>query len=163
MEWTARVRQTATYIEAIYKKVGRRLNKTIVKKRHICYNILVYAYEEKEGVNNMLLLLVIYMLLFLIFIFIVFAIVQIKLAGMNIKDFYSFIEANQTLDKLYRFSKKYDKLSSQDQLIFLKEAERVFDAFDKVPNMLWEEEYNKYMEVLDKYKDIKMVRWVNDN
>ena len=59
--------------------------------------------------------------------------------------------------------KKYDRLTSQDQLIFLKEAERVFDAFDKVPNMLWEEEYNKYMEVLDKYKDIKMVRWVNDN
>ena len=123
-----------------------------------------YIYdEEKEGVKNMLLLLVIYMLLFLIFIFIVFAIVQIKLAGLNIKDFYSFIEANQTLDKLYKFSKKYDRLTSQDQLIFLKEAERVFDAFDKVPNMLWEEEYNKYMEVLDKYKDIKMVRWVNDN
>lgn len=111
----------------------------------------------------MLLLLVIYMLLFLIFLFGAFAIVQIKLAGMKVKDFYSFIEANQTLDKLYRFSKKYDRLSSQDQLIFLSEAERVFDAFDKVPNMLWEEEYNKYMEVLDKYKDIKMVRWANDN
>ena len=111
----------------------------------------------------MLLLIVIYMLLFLIFIFIVFAIVQIKLAGMNVKDFYSFIEANQMLDKLYKFSKKYERLSNQDQLIFLKEAERVFEAFDKVPNILWEEEYSKYMEVLDKYKDIKMVRWANNN
>ena len=109
------------------------------------------------------LMTIIYLLLLIIFGLIVYAIMQLKLAGMNIKDFWSFIEANQTLDKLYRFSKKYERLSSQDQLIFLKEAERVFDAFDKVPNMLWEEEYNKYMEVLDKYKDIKMVRWVNDN
>jgi len=119
--------------------------------------------KKKEGVKNMLLLIVIYMLLFLIFIFVVFAIVQIRIAGMKVKDFYSFIEANQTLDKLYKFSKRYEKLSSQDQLVFLKEAEAVFDAFDKVPDMLWEEEYSKYMEVLDKYKDIKMVRWVNDN
>lgn len=119
--------------------------------------------RKKEGVKNMLLLIVIYMLLLLIFIFAVFAIVQIKLAGIKVKDFYSFIEANQMLDKLYRFSKRYDKLSSQDQLIFLKEAENVFSAFDKVPNMLWEEEYSKYMEVLDKYKDIKMARWVDNS
>ena len=39
------------------------------------------------------------------------------------------------------------------------EAEKVFNAFEKVPDLLWEEEYQKYMEVLDKYKDIKMVRW----
>ena len=88
-----------------------------------------------------------------------FAYVQIKAAGMNVRDFYSFVEANQMLDKLYRFSKKYEKLNSQDQLIFLSEAEKVFSAFDKVPDLLWEEEYQKYMDVLDKYKDIKMVRW----
>ena len=88
-----------------------------------------------------------------------FAYVQIKIAGMKVKDFYSFIQANQMLDKLYRFSKKYEKLSSQDQLIFLMEAENVFSAFDKVPDILWEEEYQKYMDVLDKYKDIKVVRW----
>ena len=39
------------------------------------------------------------------------------------------------------------------------EAEKVFSAFDKVPDILWEEEYQKYMDVLDKYKDIKVVRW----
>lgn len=107
----------------------------------------------------MLLMGIIYILIILIFILMMFAYVQIKIAGMNVKDFYSFIEANQTLDKLYRFSKKYEKLSSQDQLIFLSEAEKVFDAFNKVPDLLWEEEYQKYMDVLDKYKDIKMVRW----
>ena len=94
-----------------------------------------------------------------IFILAMFAYVQIKIAGMKVKDFYSFIQANQMLDKLYRFSKKYEKLSSQDQLIFLMEAEKVFSAFDKVPDILWEEEYQKYMDVLDKYKDIKVVRW----
>ena len=66
------------------------------------------------------------------------------------------------LDKLYNFAQKYQKLSSTEQLIFLREAEKVFEAFDKVPNMLWEEEYQKYMEVLDKYKDIKLVRWVQN-
>jgi hypothetical protein len=84
---------------------------------------------------------------------------QIKLSGIKIKDFWSFIEANQMLDKLDKFSRKYKKLTSQEQLIFLQEAEKVFYAFDKVPNMLWEEEYQKYIEVLEKYKDIKMIRW----
>ena len=98
----------------------------------------------------MVLLGIIYILIILAFILAMFAYVQ---------DFYSFIQANQMLDKLYRFSKKYEKLSSQDQLIFLMEAEKVFSAFDKVPDILWEEEYQKYMDVLDKYKDIKVVRW----
>ena len=107
----------------------------------------------------MLFIGIIYVLAILIFILIMFAYVQIKAAGMNVRDFYSFVEANQMLDKLYRFSKKYEKLNSQDQLIFLSEAEKVFSAFDKVPDLLWEEEYQKYMDVLDKYTDIKMVRW----
>ena len=104
-------------------------------------------------------LMIIYVLVFIIFALIAFAVLQIKMAGMKVKDFWSFIEANQVLDKLYRFAKKYEKLTSQEQLIFLMEAEKVFSAFDKVPSMLWEEEYQKYMEVLDKYKDIKMIRW----
>ncbi len=95
----------------------------------------------------------------LILLLLVIAIYQIKSAGMNVKDFWTFIKANDTLDKLYAFSSKYKKLSPQQQIIFLKEAEIIFDAFDKVPNALWEEEYNKYMEVLSKYKDIKMLRW----
>ena len=78
---------------------------------------------------------------------------------MNVKDFWTFIKANDTLDKLYAFSEKYERLSPQQQIIFLHEAEVVFDAFDKVPNALWEDEYNKYMEILGKYKDIKMLRW----
>ena len=109
-----------------------------------------------------MILLLIYVLIFLIFALVLFAVAQIRLAGMKVKDFWGFIEANQVLDKLYRFAKKYEKLSSQEQLIFLMEAEKVFSAFDKVPSMLWEEEYQKYMEVLDKYKDIKMIRWTEN-
>ena len=106
-----------------------------------------------------MILLIIYVLIFLIFSLILFAIAQIRLAGMKVKDFWGFIEANQVLDKLYRFAKKYERLSPQEQLVFLSEAEKVFTAFDKVPDMLWEEEYQKYMDVLDKYKNIKVVRW----
>ena len=107
----------------------------------------------------MTILTVIYILVFIIFALIAYAILQIKLFGMKVRDFWSFIEANQMLDKLYKFSKTYEKLNNQEQIIFLEEAEKVFDAFDKVPEVLWEEEYQKYMEVLDKYKNVKMVRW----
>ena len=106
-----------------------------------------------------MVLLLIYILVFVVFSLILFAVAQIKVAGMKVKDFGSFIEANQMLDKLYKFAKKYERLTAQEQLIFLSEADKVFNAFDKVPSMLWEEEYQKYMEVLDKYKNIKMVRW----
>ena len=105
---------------------------------------------------------VIYILVFIIFCLIAYAVFQIKMAGMHVKDFWSFIKANQTLDKLYAFSKRYENLSPQEQVIFLAEAETVFSAFDKVPDMLWEEEYSKYMEVLDKYKDIRMLRWTSN-
>lgn len=104
-------------------------------------------------------LTIIFMLLIVIIFLIAFAVMQIKTAGMNVKDFWSFIKANEVLDKLYAFSKKYEKLTTNEQLIFLKEAERVFEAFDKVPNILWEEDYQKYMQVLSTYKDIKIVRW----
>ena len=99
-------------------------------------------------------------ILFTVILFLtLLAIWQIKMAGMNVKDFWSFIKANETLDKLYAFSIKYDKLSPQQQVLFLSEAEKIFEAFDKVPDALWEEEYTKYMEILNKYKDIKILRW----
>lgn len=105
------------------------------------------------------ILVIVYILIFIIFVLALFAVMQIKLSGINVKDFWSFVRANQMLDKLYSFAKKYQRLSNSEQLLFLKEAESVFNAFEKVPSMLWEEEYQKYMEVLDKYKDIKMIRW----
>ena len=106
--------------------------------------------------------ILIYILIFAIFALIAYAVFQIKSFGMNVKDFWSFIEANQTLDRLYEFSKKYEKLSIEQQIVYLKEAEVIFKAFDKVPNALWEEEYEKYSIVLERYKDIKMLRWANN-
>lgn len=107
----------------------------------------------------MTLLTVIYILIFIIFALVAYAVLQIKLFGMKVKDFWTFIEANQMLDKLYRFARQYERMSSQEQIIYLTEAEKIFTAFDNVPNELWEEEYDKYREVLTKYKDIKMLRW----
>lgn len=63
------------------------------------------------------------------------------------------------LDKLYRFAIQYKNMSPQEQVIYLSEAEKIFTAFDKVPKELWDEEYEKYKEVLKKYNNIKMVRW----
>lgn len=110
----------------------------------------------------MTLLVLIYVLIFIIFALIAYAVMQIKLAGINVKDFWSFIEANQMLDKLYRFARQYENMSPQEQVIYLAEAEKIFKAFDNVPNELWEEEYQKYKEVLKKYNDIRMIRWASN-
>ena len=111
------------------------------------------------------LLILVYLLIMIIFSLIAFAVMQIKLAGLTVKDFWSFIEANQSLDKLYRISKRYEHMTQQEQVIFLKEAEKLFRAFEKVPNVLWEEEYPKYSDVLDAYKNVKILRWttINEN
>ena len=98
---------------------------------------------------------------FIIFALVAYAILQIRLFGMKVKDFWTFIEANQMLDKLYKFANQYENMSPQEQVIYLSEAEKIFNAFDKVPDELWEEEYDKYKEVLTKYKDIKMLRWAS--
>ena len=105
--------------------------------------------------------IVIYVLIFVIFVLVVFSIMQIKLAGIRVKDFWEFIEANQMLDKLYRFAMQYQNMSPQEQVIYLAEAEKIFLAFDKVPNELWEDEYKKYKEVLKKYNHIRMIRWAS--
>lgn len=110
----------------------------------------------------MALLIFIYVLIILIIGLIGYSFLQLKLAGIGVKDFWSFIEANQMLDKLYKFSRKYEKMSPQEQIIFLAEAEKIFSAFDRVPNLMWEEEYEKYQRILNIYKDIKVFRWENN-
>ena len=105
---------------------------------------------------------VIYFLIFIIFSLVAYAVMQIRLAGINVRDFWSFIEANQMLDKLYRISKRYEKMNVQEQIVFLMEAEKVFNAFDKIPEILWEEEYSKYSDVLNAYKIIKVLRWASN-
>ena len=142
-----------TILQKYYKKVAIELQKWYNRyvQRILCEVI------RMKGIG-----ILIYVLIFIIFALIAYAVLQIKMFGMNVKDFWSFIEANQTLDRLYEFSKKYEKLSIQEQIIYLKEAEEIFNAFDKVPNALWEDEYEKYKTVLEKYKDIKMLRWANN-
>ena len=105
------------------------------------------------------LIAIISILLFIILGLVAFAVMQIRMAGIKVKDFWGFIQANQMLDKLYTFSKRCNMMSPQEQIIFLSEAERVFDAFDKIPDMIWEDEYRKYSDVLETYKDIRVSRW----
>lgn len=102
---------------------------------------------------------VIIMLIVIIISLIAFAIMQIKMAGIEVKDFWSFIEANESLDKLYVFSKRYNKMSLQEKIIFLQEAEKMSNAFEKIPSVIWEEEYSKYRDVMDIYRNIKLDRW----
>lgn len=134
----------------------------ITKILQIYYNYVIIVIYSKEKVKNMELMIIIYILIFIIFALIAYSVLQLRLAGLNVKDFWSFIQANQMLDKLYAFSKRYEKMSVQEQIIFLMEAEKVFSAFDKVPQIIWEEEYEKYKDVLNTYKDIKVLRWAQN-
>lgn len=102
---------------------------------------------------------VILILIMIIVALIAFAVMQIKMAGMEVKDFWTFIKANDDLDKLYVFSKHYSRMSPQEKIIFLHEAEKVSVAFEKVPSMIWEDEYQKYRDVMDIYRNIKIERW----
>ena len=124
-------------------------------------DIIQINYTREE--INMELAIIIYVLLLIIFGLIAFSILQLKLAGIKVKDFWGFIQANQMLDKLYVFSKKYNNMSPQEQIIFLSEAEKVFDAFDKIPSLIWEDEYRKYTQVVDAYKNIRVNRWSAQN
>lgn len=108
-------------------------------------------------------MVVIYFLIFVIFALVATAVLQIRMAGIKIKDFWGFIQANEMLDKLYKFSKRSKMMSPQEQIIFLAEAEKVFDAYDKIPSIVWEDEYRKYSEVLDVYKNIRVMRWSEEN
>ena len=105
------------------------------------------------------LVTLVFILIFIIGLLVAFAYMQLYMAGIKVKDFWSFIEANQALDRLHRMAKQYELMTPQEQIIFLKESEKIFSAFDKVPEMLWEEEYNKYSDVLNAYKNIKVIRW----
>ena len=105
------------------------------------------------------LITVICILSFFVILLLLIAVSQIKLAGMEVRDFWTFLKANETLNKLYAFSLKYENLSPGQQLEFLDQANKIFSAFDKVPEQLWEEDYEKYMKILDKYQDIKILRW----
>ena len=97
-------------------------------------------------------------LIFIIITLITVAIMQINMAGIEVKDFWSFIKANEELDKLYLFS-KYNKMSPQEKIIFLQETEKMSNAFEKIPSIIWEDEYSKYRDVMDTYRDIKVDRW----
>ena len=109
----------------------------------------------------MTVLTFIYILIFIIFALIAYAVRQLEIFGIKIRDFWTFIDANQMLDKLYKFAMQYENMSPQEQVIYLSEAEKIFTAFDKVPEELWDEEYEKYKQVLKKYNDIKMFRWAS--
>ena len=122
-------------------------------------NDIIQTRFTREEIKMELTIVIIYVLILIIFGLVAFSIFQLKLAGIKVKDFWSFIQANQMLDKLYVFSKRYQRMSPQEQIVFLSEAEKVFDAFDKIPDMVWEDEYRKYSQVLDAYKNIRVLRW----
>lgn len=104
----------------------------------------------------------VYLLIFAIIALVAVAIMQIRMAGIKIKDFWGFIQANEMLDKLYKFSRRYKLMSPQEQVIFLTEAEKVFEAYDKIPSIVWEDEYRKYSEVLQAYQNIRVTRWSDE-
>lgn len=109
----------------------------------------------------MVIIYILYLLLFVVAGILGILCIKIKMAGMNVIDFFRFILAVNDLDNLYQFSKSSQTMSKKEQTAFLKQAEKVFSAFEKIPSIIWEDEYEKYSEILERYKDIKVYRWAN--
>ena len=106
-----------------------------------------------------ILITVALVLLTIIIAIVSYMVYNIRMAGMEVNDFWDFIKSTEKLKKLYAFSKIYENLDIQEQIIFIKEAEQVFSAFEKVPTKLWEDEYQKYMKVLNRYQKEKLKYW----
>ena len=106
-----------------------------------------------------ILITVALVLLTIIIAIVSYMVYNIRMAGMEVNDFWDFIKSTEKLKKLYAFSKIYENLDIQEQIIFIKEAEQVFSAFEKVPTKLWEDEYQKYMKVLNRYQKEKLKHW----
>ena len=106
-----------------------------------------------------ILITVALVLLTIIIAIVSYMIYNIRMAGMEVNDFWDFIKSTEKLKKLYAFSKIYENLDIQEQIILIKKAEQVFSAFEKVPTKLWEDEYQKYMKVLNRYQKEKLKYW----
>lgn len=107
-------------------------------------------------------MVIIYLVYLVLFVLIgVFGIIcmKIKSSGMNVGDFFRFVVAVGDLDALYNYSVRAEDMTKKEQIAFLKSAEKMFDAFEKVPSIIWEDEYDKYSEVLERYQNIKVLRW----
>lgn len=107
----------------------------------------------------MVILYILYLLIFIIVGFFGMVCMKIKSAGMDIKDFFEFVLAINDLDSLYIFSKSNKEMTKNEQVAFLKEAEKVFSIFEKIPSIIWEDEYEKYSKVLETYRNIRVLRW----
>ena len=105
----------------------------------------------------MVIIYILYIVLLVFAIVAAYVCLRIKASGMNVKDFFEFIFAINDLDALYIYSKKKSHMSDVEQKAFLKEAEKLFDKFEKIPSMIWEDEYEKYSQVLETYKTLIIV------
>lgn len=109
----------------------------------------------------MVIIYVLYLVIFIITMVVGFVCLKIKSSGMDVKDFLDFVLAINDLDNLYIYSKCNLKMNESEQNAFLKQAEIVFSKFEKIPSMIWEDEYEKYEQVLETYKSIRMSKWSN--
>lgn len=107
----------------------------------------------------MVIIYILYLVIFVVSSVFAMICLKIKASGMNIRDFFDFILAINDLDNLYLYSKNKSNMTKSEQNIFLKEAEKLFSKFEKVPSIIWEDEYEKYEKVLETYKDIRLLKW----
>lgn len=98
----------------------------------------------------------------IIILLITFAINFLKSLGIEVKDFISFIKADQKLDQINNLSKRYNALNLKEKIYFLDESQKIFEAFSKMPQRLRDKEYSKYMEILDTYQKAKIDKWKNN-
>lgn len=107
----------------------------------------------------MVILGIIYIILLALICLTFIVCMKIRMAGMIVKDFIKFILAIDDLDNLYVYSSQNKKMTKNEKTVFLRQAEKVFSIFEKIPSIIWEDEYDKYEKVLQTYRDIRVSIW----
>ena len=106
---------------------------------------------------------VIYIVLFIGTAIAVFYTGIIYTSGLTWKDVFEYIDASSKLYELEIKAKKSDKMSWNQQLLFMQDAEKMFKAYDKMPDVIKSNEYAEYKDIVDAYQRIRCLRWQEQN
>lgn len=107
----------------------------------------------------MILPYLIYIIIMIIGVILAICTINIYTEGLTWSSIFKFLNATIKLDELAKQSNYYRNFNKEQRDNFLKDSQEVFDSFEGMPRMLWEEYDVTYSKLIDIYKSIRMLKW----